>query len=636
MIDSHSQHSQINATFDGVIGAVRDRLSRNLRIRRNLPGEGRLRLDRQLPFLCIYRTPVAGGDDGARDLVTTEAAYLFASGEPRFAEGLDALCCSISETLEEHFGALLLFEVWTEEDRAPPLQGRLSPPRFRIVAAPCDALSGALEALAAALREVTLHGAPAEVETAHDAAPAPPGMRPIAAACGHGECFRVGIAVRPVYRDATTGALFPLVLQSLRRQLATALRKAIFAFSRPQSASTRIHYESFGPSTMARTTRLVDQQLCEISQSFDFLLQATPINSEAAWKEFSESGYRTAPVFYYRPLPHHPALVKRQLFEIPIEHVEDSTLAHLFGEKQDELDSQLAALKHIDAPAFYYDSLQLYGSPDAALAELAESILNRPHDPDDEAEDVLVTADSIAAAAREQIDYYHERLPDFHAAVDVVNNIASGMMVAHDHLLVSETAAIPSRRLEPLLHHEVGAHLLTYFNGRQQPLRQLYAGLAGYEALQEGLAVLSEYFAGGLTRSRLRLLAARVLAVRARCEGASLAEAFHLLYGERQIRAKLAFMTTVRAFRGGGLTKDALYLRGLRDLLEYLKRGHDLEPLYVGKFALEHVPLVRELRRRGVVQPPALLPQFWGNDLFHSRLERCRTASVLDLLESPP
>lgn len=636
MADSHSSNSQIGLTFSNVIDAVRDRLSRNLRIRRNLPGDGRLRLDRQLPFLCIYRTPVAGGDNGTRDLVTTEAAYLFASGEPRYVEGLDALCCSISETLEEHFGALLLVEVWAEEDRAAPLPARLSPPKFHIVAAPCDALGGAVEALDAALREVTLHGVAAEVETVHDAAPAPPSMRPIAAACGRGECFRVGIAVRPVYRDAATGALFPLVLQSLRRQLATALRKSIFAFTRPPSGSPRSHYESFGPSAMAKTTRLVDQQLCEISQSFDFLLQATPINTEAAWKEFSDSGYRAAPVLYYRPLPHHPALVKRQLFEIPIEHVEDTTLAHLFGEKQDELDTQLAALKHIDTPAFFYDSLQLYGSPDAALVELAESILNHPHAKDDDADDVLITADLVAAAAREQIDYYHERLPDFHATVEVVNNIASGLMVAHDHLLVSESAAIPSRRLDPLLHHEVGAHLLTYFNGRQQPLRQLYAGLAGYEGLQEGLAVLSEYFAGGLTRSRLRLLAARVLAVRARCDGASLVEAFELLHGERQLRGKLAFMTVVRAYRGGGLTKDALYLRGLRDLLEYLQRGHDLEPLYAGKFALAHVPLVRELRRRGVVHPPALLPQFWENDSFPARLERCRTASVLDLLENPP
>ena len=45
-----------------------------------------------------------------------------------------------------------------------------------------------------------------------------------------------------------------------------------------------------------------------------------------------------------------------------------------------------------------------------------------------------------------------------------------------------------------LLAHEVGTHIVTYVNGKAQPFRQLYAGLAGYEAFQEGIAVLAELF----------------------------------------------------------------------------------------------------------------------------------------------
>ena len=76
--------SSIDAGFDALIAVVRDRLSRNLRIRRSLPGDGRLRLDRQLPFLCVYRRPDGAkiADRGTRELVTTEGAYLFGSGAP--------------------------------------------------------------------------------------------------------------------------------------------------------------------------------------------------------------------------------------------------------------------------------------------------------------------------------------------------------------------------------------------------------------------------------------------------------------------------------------------------------------------------------------------------------------------------
>ena len=37
--------------------------------------------------------------------------------------------------------------------------------------------------------------------------------------------------------------------------------------------------------------------------------------------------------------------------------------------------------------------------------------------------------------------------------------------------------------------------------------------MAGYEELQEGLAVLAEYLVGGLNRTRMQQLAARVLAI---------------------------------------------------------------------------------------------------------------------------
>jgi len=625
----------VNAAFDSVIAVVGDRLSRNVRIRRNLPGDGRLRLDRQLPFICLYRTPPGGGDRGTRELVTTEAAYLFASGEPEYADGLVRLCRSISETLQEHFGALLLLEFWAEDDRDQGAWSRTSSqPTFRLVAPEGYKLHTTLAALEAGLREIRIHGMGAEVETTHADRPTTPGLPPLALGC---HCVSISVGVRPIYRDPHTGALFPLVLQSLRRQLAVAIRKTVFAFTgREASPPPLAHYEALGPSAVAKASREVDQQLCEISQAFDFLLQATPVNSHAAWEEFSSSGHRRLPTFYYRPLPYHPTLLKRQLYSAPIEHVEDSTLAHLFEQKQDELGQKLDALKNIGTPAFYYDSLQLYGKPDDRLVQLADDILVETHAAEDGQPAPHVSNADVLAAAREHIDYYHQQLPDFHATVQLTSTIASALMVAHDQLLVSETAAIREHRLEPLLHHEVGTHLLTYFNGRQQPLRQLYAGFAGYEALQEGLAVLAEYLVGGLTLGRTRTLAARVAAVHSMIEGASFVETFDLLHAQRGVCSKTAFMTTLRVYRGGGLTKDFLYLCGLSDLLDYLRQGHDLEPLYVGKISLEHVPLVQELRRRGLVEPPALLPRFWQDNSHQERLANCRRMSLLDLLEQSP
>jgi uncharacterized protein (TIGR02421 family) len=323
------------------------------------------------------------------------------------------------------------------------------------------------------------------------------------------------------------------------------------------------------------------------------------------------------------------------LFEAPIERIEDVTLAHLFWEKMDELDRQLTALTNLATPEFLYSSLQLYGGVEAELLELAQTILEKiPHPEQAIAGDDCVDALAVAQAAREEIDHYHSQLPAFNALVELDSTIASSIMVVHDKLLVSESARLRRGRIAPLMHHEIGTHLLTYFNGRQQPLRQLYAGLAGYESLQEGLAVLAEYLAGGLTPTRLRMLAARVVAVRARIDGLPLTEAFHQLHEDYHIAARVAFTTVLRAYRGGGLTKDAIYLRGLRELLDYLSAGHEIEPLYVGKIALAHVPHVQELRRRGIVSAPALLPRFWEHPSVRQRLENCRSLTVFDLLET--
>jgi uncharacterized protein (TIGR02421 family) len=623
----------VNGDFDRVIAAVHDRLSRNLRLRRTLPGDGRLRLDRQLPFLCVYRTPPQGGDNGTRDLVTTEAAYLFASGEPEYAAGIGRLCRTISEIIQEHFGALLLIEIWADEDPAPEASPRpMSRPAFRIVAPSCVSLDTTIAALQAGLQGVRLHGVGAEVEATTAADISPTGQSPLAPDCSG--CVTLGIAVRPVYRASHSGVLFPIVLQSLRRQLAIAIRKTVFAFTGRQEGRQIAHFEALGPSAIARAGRDVDQQLAEISQSFEFLLYSTPVNSDVAWQEFAASGHRRLPVLYYRPLPYDPTMLKRQLYSVPVEHVEDSTLAQLFEHKQDELGQQLDALKRIGTPGFFYDSLHLHGKPDDELVQLADDILVRSVDGDDESDDGHASCQQVAAAAREHIDHYHQQLPDFHAKVALTSSIASALMVAHDQLFISETASIRHQRVEPLMHHEVGTHLLTYFNGRQQPLRQLYAGFPRYEALQEGLAVLAEYLVGGLTVGRTRILAARVVAVQSLIEGASFVDTFDMLHRQRGLGARAAFMTTLRVHRGGGLLKDALYLRGLRDLLSYLRKGHDLEPLYVGKISLEHVSLVQELRRRGLVEAPALLPRFWEDPAFAPRLEKCRHLSLLDLLES--
>ena len=144
--------------------------------------------------------------------------------------------------------------------------------------------------------------------------------------------------------------------------------------------------------------------------------------------------------------------------------------------------------------------------------------------------------------------------------------------------------------------------------------------------------MLSEYLVGGLTRSRLRMLAARVVAAHMMSTAAPFRETWQRLVDGFGLEKRSAWTVTMRVYRGGGLTKDAVYLRGLVEILDYLRCGGDLSPLFLGKLAVEHVPIVDELVHRDVLCKPPLTPSWMTHPLASERLELTRQGlTVLDL-----
>jgi uncharacterized protein (TIGR02421 family) len=157
--------------------------------------------------------------------------------------------------------------------------------------------------------------------------------------------------------------------------------------------------------------------------------------------------------------------------------------------------------------------------------------------------------------------------------------------------------------------------------------------MPGYDELQEGLAVLAEHLVGQLSRPRIRTLAARVLAAHTVLRDATFVDTFRELTRGHGVDRRSAFTIAMRVHRGGGYVKDAVYLRGLVRVLEYVGSGRPLRPLWVGKISTRDVPFVLELERRGILSPPPLVPRFLDRPTGQARLERIRAgATVWDLL----
>ncbi len=378
----------------------------------------------------------------------------------------------------------------------------------------------------------------------------------------------------------------------------------------------------------------VDAALAGLDAQLDWLLALTPLGTDALWADFEASGHRqVAALRYMEPVVDLDAM-RRKLLALPVERIESPLLAGVLGEKQRELDRMIELVRLRGTEGFVAASIDLFGGVEAGLLELANTILADVGDSEPLEADIGV--DAVVAAVEQEIAWYRTQAPDFSLEVVVDADIGSLMMVSHGRLYLDAQLRLPGARLQPLVQHEVGTHVVTRYNGARQPLRQLEVGLAHYDPLQEGLGVLAEYLSGWLPGERLRVLAARVVAADMAIHGTGIPGIFACLHETHGFSTGDAFDVAVRARRGGGLTKDAVYLRGLRDLLDYLRGGGAFAPLFAGKFALSHLVVLEQLAEAGWAAPPALLPRYATADGFAATLAHCRTLCVDALHHAHP
>ncbi len=614
--------SEISPEF---IQEVCGRLSEDKQIRRTLPGSGRLHIDRKLPFLCVYRRPGSGFDPGTANLVKGEASYLIASSSARHKAGISSLVKAVVETLSQTPKAFLIIEIWTGESPASIIdsEGERASPSFRIFIPPDRIPSETVDSLKKNLSRIVVSKKKGEVSTVFSSRPWPSRFSPLLSSkdITRFNCFLVGLEIAPIFKDPDTNEVYPMVLKKLHRGLSTALQRSVFEFSRKRTTLRPPSYKSLGRKAMVKAVWEVDQQLAAISNEFEFLLLVTPVNIEQSFNKFRSCQCDCEPVFYYRPITVDPSVLKRKLFDIPFDRIEDPTLLSLFHDKLVELERKFSMLRDRNTRNFFYGSMQLFGEFDNELIRTARILLNKlPPHTREYSGGKKVKVEYFAEKAREEINRYRAFFPDLNSKVIVRDDI-TGLMVSQGNLFIGKRVQIAESRVEALIQHEVGTHVLTYLNGRNQPFQQLYCGLAGSDELQEGLAVLSEYFVGGLSPPRMRLLAGRVIAVKCLIDGASFMDTFKELNSGFGFSIRTAFIITSRIYRGGGFTKDAIYLRGLMKLVNYLREGGKLQPLFTGKISIEDVPLVSELQYRKVLSNSVLLPQYFENPQFISILD---------------
>jgi uncharacterized protein (TIGR02421 family) len=367
----------------------------------------------------------------------------------------------------------------------------------------------------------------------------------------------------------------------------------------------------------------IDRALTEVAGRLPMLLLLTPINEPEARRAFFE-GTEADPEFRYAPLPDLDTIAG-ELAEIHPDDAADPVLAHMARDLHRELERRIDLLRARGTDRFLVAAVEEYGHVDEPLVEMAEAILDAF--PRRRRTRERLDAGQVAVLMQREVDHYRRLFPELAARV-LVSETAVGVMVENGDVFIGADTTIDADRVEQLVQHEIGVHVLTHANGAVQPIRMLSLGLAGYEETQEALGVLAEHLTGGLKPRRLRILALRVIAARSVTDGDSFRRTYDLLR-ERGSDRQLCFTTALRAHRSGGMTKDALYLGGLDRLLQYLRQGSPLDSLLVGKMSLAYEPLVAELLERGVLVAPPLRPRFLDFADTRRRLAEIRSGATL-------
>jgi len=419
----------------------------------------------------------------------------------------------------------------------------------------------------------------------------------------HPRSVCIPISIKKVYMDKKTGDPYPLIIDELSKNLKQAISYNASYFARKYNGQ-KIRRSLFLAEESNSVIKKIDTALYRAGRGVDTLRYINPLNLARERNRFFAKECNYTPQFYYRQLKIDPYAFRKKLYAIPVDSIQDVSIRHFYRSTIDMLAQKVDLLTTIGTEKFLYNSLRFHGEPREQDIKLAQFLIAAP--PVENADTELLSARHCAQSFRQAREEY-----GFDCRVELTNRIVARAMVNNSRrtVLINKDATFTKTDIEALIHHELGVHMVTSVNARKQQLKIFKLGLPGNTETQEGLAIISEYLSGNLTLARLKTLAHRVMAVHMMVQNYDFSRTYKALSDDYGLSRDEAFSLTVRVYRGGGFTKDYLYLTGLRQALLLMQSGINLQPLFVGKTSFAFLDTLKEMIDRKIVSSPAHLPK---------------------------
>lgn len=416
--------------------------------------------------------------------------------------------------------------------------------------------------------------------------------------------------VKKIYCDEESAEPYPVVIRALQEEFKKAILNNAHYFAGRNTNWEHKKKNKLLPKSLDKELLKIDRELFRLVKDFELLKFVNPINVEEEKRKFFESKCTENPDFRYKPININAFEMKRKLHRLEVERINDVNIQHMYESVINSYVDKIDLLASLGTDRFLYNSLRYFGEPNQQDINNANYLLHLPEIEDESLREPQLHAKDAVQMFRESFKQY-----GFEGKIELSKDLVADAMVLNQQrkVLIKKTAKFRPKELRFLVHHEIGVHMVTTMNSIKQPLKIFSAGLPINTLTQEGLAVLSEYLSGNTTLKRLKELGLRVIALEMLVKGADFKKTYRHLVNERQMDVEEAFYLVTRAYRGGGFTKDYLYLRGFRDVYKFWKDGNDLSPLLIGKTSLEFYHIIAEMIDRGLLHKPTYITEPFKN-----------------------
>jgi uncharacterized protein (TIGR02421 family) len=426
--------------------------------------------------------------------------------------------------------------------------------------------------------------------------------------------------ISKIYCDEKTGEIYPQVIKNIQARFKKAILNNANLYVNDLTNWKYNDKNMLLDNSITKTIQKIDNHLYRLLKSFEMLTYINPINVNSEKARFFKSKFTVNPNFKYKPIKINPYELTKSLHSIDTTQIEDITIRHLYESVITGCIDKINLLSSIGTDKFLYNSLRYFGRPNKVDIRNAEYILLLPEIKEENIRGQRFGVDKAKEIFKEAFENY-----GFKGKIKVDKKSLSTVMVINSTktVVLKDGATFSQNELQYLAEHEIGVHMVTTMNATNNKLKIFSVGLPINTRTGEGMAVLSEYLSGNFTMNRLRELALRVVAVDLMCNGSDFKECFNSLVQDYKIEHNRAYNLVTRVYRGGGFTKDYLYLNGFSQLFKFWQDGNDLTPLLVGKTSIGFYNTIVEMIDRNLIEKPQFITKSFAkprtelnNELF--------------------